>query len=500
MKTILYILESRSTAELKRWLPSLLRGLVVLVFTTALFVIPNLINPEGMSPQAWQFTFYLVSFIGTAILAGVVSQEYIGCRSHAMTSLVAITGISSEKWTLTCAGAMWKTFLLMWLIRFPFLAWVHTQGELSWSTIFCLEFVCLATFAMLSSYAINRASGKTEQGASFGVVVSAIFLWETLSHANYVLTTIASLSGVQIPATVNTIASQLNYLSVTQRVITLLNGGAVEKYVLIQVVTMAAVSVYYLWRFSQTVFSEIGETIHVPVGEVEVVAPAGKKKKMPRCWDNALAWQAYYYHHNGRITTLGRTLGYILAIIIVLGANYLGYSIEDLMSFEFCGMLFLYANLFTANTSLLAESKEQTLPSLTLACGDPIKMFSGWQQSIWKWAIVDFYLLPVLLLSISWQSLSGAYYFGAAIIGVACLSPLLFLMNFFQDWSGRVFAVTLTILAGFALITGLGLFVGWLVSWLLVPIVVVPLLYALGQWSLHTYLPEFFDPFFIKKK
>lgn len=499
MHRIRAILESTSTLESKRLIPALIRGSFVLVLLVPMLLTGFQVSRGFPGSHVLQIMFYMISLLGLVFLAGYVTFESVGSRQSSFISLVALTGISQEKWCLARVGEMWRTFLLIWVVRLPILAWLQIQGGLNWSEVCSLELLLLFLFGWLSSLGLLIGSGKLTKGVTFGVVCFGFVAWEFICNLGLLVTAITSFYGLQLIHGVDGFTQLLIHFSVFRKVLSLNSGGFNGHYFVWQAAILLIFTGFCLWRFSQKIFENIGANSLGTDRETVAASPI-KNKKMPRCWSNALAWQAFYYHHNGMKTLYGRILAYIAVIVAVTAMNYFKGSITEYGSFLFAATGLVLGPMMAANVSLAKEVKEQTLPSLTMACGDPIKIYQGWQQSWRRMAIPDILLLPALLFSISWSAPMTAFYAGTGIIGIACIGPLLFFSVFLAAWTWPNVITSAKIFLAIVVIAGLGILIGWAMNWLLLPVVVIPLLFALGQWILYRDLPKFFDPLVSPRK
>lgn len=487
------ILFSTSMVEAKQLMRPLMSGGVVL----ALF-LPLLLTcafaPRGVSTShTLQATFYFISLVGLVLLAGAVTYDFVGSRKSGFISLVALTGLTPGQWCQVCVGEIWRNFLLIWIVRLPILAWLHTQGNMDWKEVLALELIFFCLFNWLSSLALLFGSEKIAKGITIGIAWGGYIIWEVVCNLGVLLNGIYAYYGMPLTPWIGEITQLLSRFSVFRSVLSLFTGGLDPAYLTLQTTTLLGFAVFCLWRFSRVIFADIGANALGIEGETSS-ASSTKTKNAPRCWSNALAWQAFYFHHHGMKTVYGRSLGYVALLIVILVMNYFQFSLTEYGSFLFAGIGLITVPLFAANVALAKEIKEQTLPSLTLAVGDSVKLFKGWSQSYRRMMVPDLFFLPVIIAAIYWSSPVIAYGIFTGILGIACVAPLLFLSIFLSAWTWINVKTSAMIFLVMLAIAGIGGLIGWLINWYLFPIVVIPLLYVFGQRVLHKYLPKFFDP------
>jgi len=125
----------------------------------------------------------------------------------------------------------------------------------------------------------------------------------------------------------------------------------------------------------------------------------GRKRTSRRCWDDALAWQAYTIHGGGRRLLTAKCVG-----VLLLGAimSYLAVRGFEEAAFVISvasagGMLIMSMN--KAGDCLSREIRERTITMLLLTPNGPDEFYAGWQRGAWRLAWPEVLLGSVIALA-----------------------------------------------------------------------------------------------------
>lgn len=489
------ILISTSAMDARQLFPALVRMSVPFVLFLTLLLAASLTPAGFITSGVLQFLFYLLSLIGVVVSAGFATHQQVGSRQSLFISLVALTGTTSVQWCCTCLLEIWRTFLLIWITRIPVLTWLQTQGNLDLQGVALFELTLLCLFAWLSSLGLLIGSRKSLKGVTFGIAVAGYFGWEVVCNLSSILAMIANYYSIESLEPITELGAFLVHFSIFRKTYSLVTGGFDTAHFISLNIVLLIFAGICLVRFTRTIYRDIGANTIGIEGESAANSPV-RKKKIPRCWSNALAWQAFYYHHGGYSTVYIRIVVYFVYLVLIAGMNYFQLSFTEYGSVLFAGIGLVMGPLMVANVCLAKESKEQTLSSLIMAVGDPVSLYEGWQNARLRMTIPDLVLLPAILFALYWSSPVIAYSVACGIPAIAYVTPLMYLSSFLAAWTWRNVKLSGKIFLSLCLIGGIGTLVGWLLSWYLLPVIGIPLLYLLGQRTLHKELPELFDPFF----
>lgn len=478
---------------MRRLTAFLLRGGFVLALLLPILITSTLSRGSIGAARVVQFEFYLVSLLGAVIMAGYVANESGGDRYSGFMSLVALTGLTAKEWCMVRVVQMWSSFLGVWIVRLPVACWVYTHGHWRVHEMVWMELLALCLFAWLSAYSLHVGSQKLAKGLAFGAAIGAVVLWEVTCNALSFMVMVLSNFQFNPPTLVSEISEFVVRFSIVRKLMSLLSGGldvAMLPFVCVALLLFAAWS----WlRFTHTIYADIGANTLGLEGE-NANSITSRKHSVPRCWDSALAWQAFFYHQKGYQTFYWRIVGYALMIVAAVVMNAFGLKVSEFGAFFFMGGGLVFGVVMIPNVALAAELKEKTLPSLTLAVGDPVRLFLGWLSAGWRMAAPDLLLLPLLLTAVAWAHPSIGYIALTAILGIACTSPLFFCSSFITGWSWANVRAVLVVIVVALLLVGVSVLIGLFLHWALIPLFGLPVLFVLNHRILYRSLPNYFDP------
>ena len=493
---LLALLVSSSNAESKRLLRPLLTGLLVLLLFAPVLVISTMALPGRMTSRILQTIFYFISLAGLCLFAGTAANESSGDRYSGFISLLALTGLHPSTWCVVRTLQMWRTFLLIWSTRLPIMVWIHTQGHFSWSGILSLEMLLLCVFFSLSSFALLLGSNQNVRVPTFGFGFLGIVIWELICNLGSLATLVLTYLGLPFPSGVSFLSDTFAHFSVGRKITSLATGLFDATFLLGQSIILLLLGLFCLWRFTRLIYSEIGaNTLGIEGHVFSSDDETPRKGNLPRCWSHALSWQAYYFHLGGRKTMQGRVAGYVVLIVALLALRYFQIPLSQYRGMLFMGVGLFFNVLLTPSMALSKEVKEQTLPSLILAAGDPTDLFRGWRNGGYRMCFSDILLFPLTLLALAWNDREAALVAVAFLAAIGLSSPVFFCSSFLAAWTWHNIWAQFKLFGIIFLIAALGIATGVFIHIAAVPVVVAPLLFAYNEFLLRRKLVKWFDPY-----
>ncbi|MFO1005462.1 MAG: hypothetical protein U0929_05875 [Planctomycetaceae bacterium] len=368
------------------------------------------------------------------LLAVRLAGDVAGSRVLGETSLLWLSGLSAESAIVSQLLLAGSTFLRVWLVHVPILCLACHLGGTSWQQILQIEALLLGGFVMTLCCGLPWMSRATARGSApvIGIVPVLVELVVWLPAG--VIFALQSWTTVSVPQTVITDVERLRYLSAISCVRELMQTPWASPILLTPLIVQLGTSLLSLWFWKRTYFTRLDE------GDVPAVAERtsykfwrSKPTTRPSrpVWDDALAWQAYYVHNNGRVQIIVRS-------VFVLGwaVFSIGYLCSDqnpftdfliTMSFilTFC-LIFISHSL--GGAYFLNELKLQTLTTLMLTPYRYLDLYDGWMRGVRKMMWPDLCLLAMSLGIALWCSpmkLAPAYA-GFAVI-LLCSGPFIVL-------------------------------------------------------------------------
>lgn len=497
---IWYVLDTTQRADTRRMLPTFLRALFG-VFILLVVLIPlyaaSLESPFGMSPD---FTsgvlkaFYFASLVGLLLLSGWTASAYAGGTHSGFISLLALTGLSPQKWLAIRAVQVLVSFSSFWIVRLPALLLLHTFGNVDWMTVAILEMLLIAVFCCLTTHALWFGNTASTSNEIYGYPwVFAIF-WEIMANALSLISLLLSLAQLARIPSLDLLDGFVSRFSVVRRVVFL--GETTEQipWILGQSGLFLACAGLFALMFVRTVYNNIGADIALAEQPLSKPAEKLQTQQRPRCWDDSLTWQAYYLILGGNVSYYTRIGFYLLLMMIVVVFNLLGWDLAGSSWLFFMGGGLITNTFFVSAMGLVVEVKNQTLESLTLAIGDPLDLYRGWRRGANRMGLPDLILLPLLLIAVAFNSLDYAYILASILVGLYLCAPLGFFMFFLRTHTLRNWLAGGGIVAVFVVLAGLAVPVGVWLSPYLIPVFCMPLIYGLNYYIHYHCMPIWFDP------
>jgi hypothetical protein len=187
-----------------------------------------------------------------------------------------------------------------------------------------------------------------------------------------------------------------------------------------------------LWLLRRGVF--------VGVGVVDAVGSRAAEKERSlsrpsrRCWDDALAWQAFQIHGGGRRTVTAKLIGYALfAVFLVAVVSTEEWLIALLV---IAGFLSLAVANYKAQDCVTREIKAGTLSTLALLPYDGLEFYRGWARGARRLAIPDYSTALIAAAILLGLANSGTPVIMCVLFAIFLCSPFLFINGLVGfDWA-----------------------------------------------------------------
>lgn len=496
MQRLRYILRTTANIEHKRLTPHLIRFGVLLFLFLPVLLISTFAPDDPLRASIMQMVFQYMSMVAAVLVAGYAAIDSGGEQKNPAMALIALTGISAREWCFVRLLEMLRIYLLIMSIRLPIILWIRFGGGYSWGTICSFELLSLAVFFYLSAFGIMQGAKQAVTGAALGMVVLGAVIWELCCNVIMLTGLILPLVGWQLSPWLMSLSSILSEFSVFHRLqnMTTLSG---EILFAAQVACLIAAGVLCFVFYSRLIFAEIGSNTIGIEGQTETNQK--KKKKRPPCWDDALAWQSFHYHHGGNSVFWGRAMGYVALFIVILVMNFYRISLDQFGSFLFAASGLFFTPIVAANVCLASEMKEQTLSSLCFAAADPVELYKGWQRGGHRMGRTDLLMVPAICIALSCNHHLIGFVAASVVLFFWALAPLFFISCFLAAWTKANVINSAKIFGMMLLIGAVSVLVGWLVTWYIIPFIALPLSYGMSQYLLHYRLRDWFDPLLAPK-
>ena len=495
------MLHATSPAQARRLDLALLRGgTVLIVLTLVLWNVPFDISGRasasaGAVPRQTLRVFYWGSIFLLAYLADNLNRDAVGDAVSGYLSLVAMTGTSTAEWTVLRLTQIWSGFMSVWVVRLPFLCFFYTLGGMRIGEYVALEIMLLAIFAAASSRTMLTAHHGQIRKSSGWSGVAAILVIEVILLVGVMITSLFSYSGRIFPGALAVASEALSRMSLYNQMISFPSAGQIPTSFLWTAVPYSLFAIYWIRKYSRQVYARIGET---PLQNLQGTKSDQKalrqRAPLPRCWDDALAWQCYVYREGGSKQTLLRLVMYTV-VLIVIGVCLATGSMHNLLIVVLIGTQIALLQVMNSPPRCFDnEVKAQTLSSLILTPHTELEFYRGWRRgSLWL-AIPDYgFAILFALIMATIYPLITFILLGTTALAFAS-GPLFMLsglvpISFSSLWTGFV------VIAGLTGVIFLATVIGTATALVVIPIVAIPL-----YWGFNQILLRFFVKSWMKKK
>lgn len=345
-------------------------------------------------------------------LALRLPTDAVGDQKSGMLDLLKMSGTTTGIWLLTRVLQIWIGFLSVWLIRLPMLVLAWSLGGVLWQDLMNQELVLLLLFAILSSMAmlISHTAESRRQVSQqlFGTLFGIEWL---LAIPKILLGIIPTYTGVILPGWTDQIADFLYRLRFSDKYQSLFTSSfswnfAGNSLLLYSGIGLACLGGLWLAMFNPPADRPESAGKKLPLWQ-RLKMKSVTRRPSRRSWDDALAWQAFHVHGDGRKLLIVKMAVYLLLLVSLPTLVKLGYRELGIVG----GLLFCGGGLFMAANKpgdcLQREIKEQTLPSLLLAPIDSTDLYLGWRNGAWKAIWPDLLMSPILIGLCLWMSAGG---------------------------------------------------------------------------------------------
>lgn len=486
----LKLLRSTQTRQSQRLDLALLRSGFVLGVGVWLMVWSVLSGSSIHTGHAAIVYFYPMSLFLLAYLAGRLQREVVGDESSGIVSLISLTGTRESEWTAARLIDVWISFLSVWLVRAPFLCLFFTLGGLKFEDLLAGEVLLLFLFQAATCRAMcvaQQADGRSKADwAGFGT----IFLLEISLSIGRILVGLGRFLGWSFPIEVTNGVEWVGALSLNSRFISFASGGAFYPNVIGSLLLYLILSAYWIWRFQHRLYQKIGETPELALKGVKEKKPFRKTRTpLPRCWDDALAWQSYVYYAGGADNTTGRVILYGIAFVFVMLTIITGFfqSLAGLVALISFG---IFVNVMNSPSHCIdQELKAKTLGSLVMTPHTGLDLYSGWRRGTFRLAIPDHVYALLVACVTAFVDPGISLVIVSLVLAIDSSGPLLMLSGLVPiAWNGL--GTAFLVLIGLALIVTAGVFAASLIHPAMFPVAAIPLLWIFNQFLLRFHVEK----------
>lgn len=405
--------------------------------------------------------FYPVSIACLAYLAGRLNRDAVGDGSSGFLSLLALTDTSALEWTITRVIQNVIGFLSVWLVRLPFLCLFYTLGGLRLFDLVIYECLLLGLFMALMARAMS-ISHKTDSRQSTDISgISTLFFLEFCLSAPKIVVGLMAFLGLTFPlkqqANANAMADSLWQLTLQRWFMGINVGGLLLEDLWQYLLLYLIIALFYLRSYSRHLYDQIGNTPEpVLKSSKEKRKVPVKRSSLPRCWEDALAWQSYVYYAGGSENVTGRVILYGVAFAVYLFTIVTGMY-QPLMVIILLGSGVTFLNLMNTPAHCLdKEFKAKTFSSLLLTPHEGLDFYYGWRRGMLNLSLTDHLFILAMLLLLMLKLPMVALAAMSVVVAIHLMGPFL-MLSFLVSFSWKSVGVCIFIFIGLIATVGIGI-------------------------------------------
>lgn len=452
-------------------------GFALIMLSVMVLMLP--LEQQARVAGATRPVYALIPFWGLSVfmmawLSGRLTKETVG-DAEGHLSLVYLTGISPLVWTSYGLLYNFIGFLSVWIVRWPFLCLFYTFGGMRISEVLLLECLSILIFWAVNARSMLVALTAGERKGPEWSGLQAIFLIEFTLAAPYIVVIIFSVAGIAVPFAVKDLAQRISEFGLFDHMQGFVTGLGASSDALWSIVPYSLAGVWWMVRYNRQLYARVGETPQpTPVSRKERKATLKRRAPLPRCWNDAIAWQSYVHYAGGHDNTTGRVILYSGGFLIILISALTGY----LQSFT--GLILVVAGVVLINVMnhparcLENELKSRTIASLLLTPYSEMQLLSGWRRGTLWLAIPDFIFIALTSLVLSFVHLG----FPLVILSIAftaLISGPLLTLSHLVPMSLRGLGVGFVVVMGLFGIVFIGVLGANISSSVMFPAIAIPL-------------------------
>ncbi len=476
---------------------SLMRGGYALASIPIVLAVGSAISRSGDLGTVMFRLEAELALILCVLLAHFQGSDWVGDSRSGTPELVAVSGISEGRWLLFQLARIWTNFLLVWSVRAPLVAFIGTLGGITSDQWLHKELLLLLLFACCSTLSLIGSHSAATRQKAWGRLLVMVFSIELIGSLPMLILSLWRTFLGTIPQSrwVQAIDSwpPFGFFAASSAMF----SGAADPWEL-----RPTAAVYALIALAGLLWLRPRVFLRMEIAEVHSAGgllrrmTTGRMTERPsrRCWDDALAWQAFACHGAGFPGMMIKSAAYagvagLLAWIYVVGHREFAAVMAGAWA---CGALLHSVN--KPADCLNREVRDKTLSTLALLPVEPMDFYYGWRRGSWVIAIPDlvvFLTLCPLFAIMSPPALPIVVTIGGIILA---MSPLLTLSAVTSWTPSGVVTGVIVVLGLCALIVFCIVIAANLSSWI-VPAFAIPVTCGYG-WLIR----RFALPVWIRRK
>jgi hypothetical protein len=311
---IRHILRSTAPRDSARIDLALIRAALIVAFSLALLAAktptagPILTGPGPVMLRATS----AIGLLFAMIIASRLGSDSVGDVSTGLLGLIQLAGTRPWQWLVVRLVQMWIGFLSVWIVRAPAIAFLYTLGGVRLDAIVTTELALALVYLVFSSLALVISFGAQTRRHVAGRMVLILFVWNMLLIMPSAIAASLSTYWPQFIATELVEALQwVASFSLSAQFALASSPMPAASELWPGLVLYGGIAVALLLRFWHQVRATGTMLIEERV-RPQPDAKVGLPRASRRCWDDALAWQAFVYVGRGHRMVRIKAIGYAL--------------------------------------------------------------------------------------------------------------------------------------------------------------------------------------------
>lgn len=455
-------------------------GVVVLFGISLLPVIWQDRIPMPLGPIVLRSAFGM-SLLIVVLLAGRLSGDSVGEAQSGFLELLFLSGVTPSRWLLVRIIQIAAGCASVWMVRLPFLLFAITLGGVRPFQVLANELLLLTAFAVLSSLMTALSLNRTSRQGLFGSVFVLGCAWEFLLVSPSILRgVLARFYQWSPPEPAMQLIDRLEEISLASSLLRGMVGTApaaayVPTFVLYGVLTLLFLGVYRrrLAGFSRGVWQD------APAAVARAVAPRAVRPSR-RCWDDALAWQAYCVHSSGARWVTGISLALFLAAALLIASAVYGYHEAGFVLSAVAAAVALLFSVAKPSDCLSREIRDLTIGTLLLTPHEPEDFYAGWWRGARRLARPALFFAGFMIVVSAAIAPEGPL-IAMSIAGALLLSGPFFMLSPLVPFSFEGIATALLLFTVAGVIAALSIAAAVMIHPVLLPLTSIPLVWLYNR-------------------
>jgi hypothetical protein len=422
-----------------------------------------------------------MSLFIVVLLAGRLSGDSVGEAQSGFLELLFLSGVTPSRWLVIRIVQIAVGCLSVWLVRIPFLLFTITLGGVRPAQVLTNELLLLIAFAVLSSLMIALSLNRTSRQGLFGSVFVFGFAWEFLLIApSIVRGVLARFYQWSPPEPATQVIDWMEQISLASSLLRAMVATApaaayVPTFILYSVLALIFLAVYHrrLVRFSRGAWQDAPAA----TGAAAVRRPARPSR---RCWDDALAWQAYCIHSSGPRWVTGISVALLFAGSILIASAVYGYHEAGFVLSAVAAAVTLLFAVAKPSDCLSREIRDLTIGTLLLTPHEPEDFYAGWRRGARRLARPALFFAGFLIV-VSAAIHPQAPLIAGSIAAALLLSGPFFMLSPLVPFSFEGIATALMLFSVAGVIAAASIIAAIMIHPVMLPLISIPLVWLYNR-------------------